>query len=364
MRIISTLLLVALAITLISAECHSSKCIEIGESCAVTEDGYAYVCEFGSFCNLGMVDAPVCTKYVGEGGYCDGQMNQCFDDLQCVEQDGASSCQSLGYGIAGSSCNSALECSGNNMICQEGQCTLKNGATCNYDYECPFATYCNSTNECVPNLAIGANCTHVDGGANSQVCATGLVCSPTTSALDAFTCVEVASKKENEPCIASPDFNFNGHMPHPDCSVTSGLLCIANVCTKPTFTPATTNCSSTICSTDLEICACSAHGSADGICELSTNLNAECQESIQDLIECAQDNECKDTNNSPSTRNSCLFEHCSSYMCNNKCSVKTTVMDKDSCSSHPLFTACRSSSAFVKPSIAIALVFALVALFL
>eukprot|EP01133_Synstelium_polycarpum_P000433 gene433-515_t len=365
----------------VNSSCNTGyKCIAEGESCEVmrsTHDDYnLYRCEPGTWCPLGLFDgnpAPNCTAYQSEGEYCDNDFFECHDGLSCYSNDGASSCQNLGYLFAGESCDAQIQCS-DNLVCIEGKCSLEAGEACSSQSECPYGFYCNSDAEgfdysiCNATLPVGSNCTSKYNTALEEVCELGTVCSlDNKNAEDAmFTCVAIFSKKAGDSCSGDTSTGMDASIPKWDCNMAAGLYCENSICATPNYTPAASNCSdsaNTCPAYQYQSCFCESMTSPTGACKLTVNLNAECQESIQDLTECAIDNECKfegvDNNES---RESCLYRNCRSIMCNNKCVAE--IARDESCSEAPLYPACRSSSSFVKPSIAIALVFALVALFL
>ncbi|GAM19028.1 hypothetical protein SAMD00019534_022030, partial [Acytostelium subglobosum LB1] len=377
MRFIISLIMVALLASCAFADfsgCGNAarKCIKIGESCDPTSN--LNVCQAGSVCPTPPVKNPNCTALVGTGGYCDGNAFTCQPGLTCYDGD-VPTCQWTKYATYGESCDSKVDCSSSNMICLDGKCVIQANKNCVNDDDCPYGAWCatNSTaspiyNFCQQTLALGGNCTD---SANTQ-CGVGLICSANDNDRIQRSCIAVNSKGSGAPCspgATSP--SLDGAFPYIECDVSQGLVCLGSgpitnyTCQlPPAVTGVTIDCGnrSTGYCPVLQTCNCPTYDSSIGTCGPTYNLGSECSKSINDLVSCAQRNKCQFNSGRTSSKYSCMYRNCASIMCNNKCG-QTSLADVNTCkTSEPLYGACRSASSFVRPSIVIAAIVAVVAM--
>eukprot|EP01133_Synstelium_polycarpum_P005287 gene5287-6129_t len=314
---------------------------------------------FGSYCTIrNGSDVQQCYSYQKEGEFCDGQAYTCADSLYCgVNATIGRSCQSISFAAAGESCQVDTDCSQLYdktpvMVCTNSVCTLKAGEPCAFDYGCPFNTYCKNPSSpqaaCVATLGLGDQCT------STQICSTGLICSPTADGQKSL-CSKPFTKTEGQKCSGDNRLYGDVSIPITDCKVSDGLYCNDGVCKLQQQSPSSFNCTDSKCyysGGGHETCVCESFDNPTGICQLTENLDQECQDSLQDIIDCAIANECRDDVFAQYSASSCLFKNCNRQMCNNKCQADTHQFDPETCggANLPPFPACKSSSSFVKPS--------------
>eukprot|EP01133_Synstelium_polycarpum_P012068 gene12068-14120_t len=258
------------------------------------------------------VTNPVCTAYQKAGQFCDQKTYRCPDTMQCVYNTaGNKTCENVYYASAGEVCFLDRDCSQENntipvMQCIKGVCVLKTGDVCSAIYGCGYGQYCKnpSTDDavCVPTVGLGAICNHTS--ILNQHCHTNLICSPAADG-KSNTCIEPFTKTVNQPCAGTALLYGIANIPITDCKVSDGLQCINSVCKKITPTPSSVNCTVSTCgSTVNELCVCDSFNSGTGACQLALNLDQDCQDSLQDIIDCATEHKCKDDISAPGSESS------------------------------------------------------------
>eukprot|EP01133_Synstelium_polycarpum_P016876 gene16876-20066_t len=308
------------------------------------EESVNFNCAQGSFC---LNTTLTCTAYKQQGEPCDNLANRCQKNLAC-DASAQSTCQYIGYAMAGEACSYDNQCVSSNLACTNGTCALKAGAICSEQGDCPYGQFCgldptNFNNAlCFDNLAEGANCTGPKKFPIRNGCQSGLVCAQDMDNQGSFVCIRPFSRTLNQPCADAAAYFLKNDFPQFTCSFDQGLICGINGTCQPL---APTMTSSTNCTAPngtcnpYSICACSSFGSPTGQCEIGFAIDAECQSSLINIASCAALHNCKDSNlaNNP---NSCIYRNCQSEMCSSTCTLPTSVYDNSTCgaiTSHSLY---------------------------
>ncbi|EFA76795.1 hypothetical protein PPL_09546 [Heterostelium album PN500] len=325
---------------------YDQKCLKVGSPCPSSSYTFEIfnnfvniilsvvdpftTCEDGSFCYYGKYPTATssgnCTAFAVIGEYCEGSQDHftdsnayCAPGLSCYfGSDNPNTCQFLDYATTGEACDSTSSCINNND-CVNGTCQLTANAQCIDVWTgCPFGYSCNTTsNACIPTLTSGAAC-NVPGSTDAR-CAVGLVCSPVTTERLNYTCVPVNSKGPGAACASEvASFNLDGSFP--TCQGGS-----------------------------TEFCSCPVD-SWTGTCTQFNSLGSDCSKAFSGLAQCAVENKCQIYSNGMKNYKSCIFQHCSKYMCGGDACVPTS--NYEGFCSRTQYAGCYSysSSSFVRPT--------------
>ncbi|KAF2069574.1 hypothetical protein CYY_009115 [Polysphondylium violaceum] len=349
--------------------CYFPTCVAPGATClSNTTNSDTYFCQTGYYCNGDYdtsLDFPTCVKYVDVGGLCDTKTYRCRPDLTCYTQGAVPTCQKLSYAALGEDCDTSLQCANSNTECnpETNKCTLKfvNNAqlACSSSFDCAYGTFCNVTGTTQKNLCLawkanGDECT------DDYQCDYASVCSPKVGSTPVVNvCNPQFSKGQDQICTESVqnlDFGLTNGVPAFDCDIGQGLQCNGTACVPRVAS----SCNATQqCSNVFESCACgSVNNIAGSRCVSQVNFNTECKTNINNYLTCLKENQCGAVNGDV-TKSSCAVEKCSKYICNNPC-----VQSAFSCGDAQTNFLCiaTNGASFFAPSMAIVLIFAIVAM--
>ncbi|KAK5575876.1 hypothetical protein RB653_007010 [Dictyostelium firmibasis] len=365
--------LLALAASIVTANaqfCSIGLCLKEGDNCSPKNYNFTnnnvvdFNCEWGTFCpTSSQIFTPVCTKYSGPGETCGTPFTDCMSPYQCRTVNTLSTCAIGGYLGFGEDCNTDYQC-GSGLYCVEGACSLKPNVICNYDGECPFGQWCNGTSllntpvQCQSVYASGSKCTR-DGQ-----CSYDNYCGYKDGDNNFMYCQPSFNKKLGDACSphGSSFVDLESSYRY-ECS--ASLTCLGGTCQNPTMTVPTGDCmdaaTQSCPSTYGSDCQCTSTSQIQtGKCTPTiVELNANCQTSVQSLVQCAIDHECPSIESITLGPDSCIMKHCKSELCESNCLQQPT----DTCGDQPLYAVCNlpSSSSVVLPSFVL-LIVAIIAL--
>ncbi|KYQ94044.1 hypothetical protein DLAC_04318 [Tieghemostelium lacteum] len=256
------------------------------ESCRETMGLDNLTCSHGYTCQLTPSKDRICKPALEEGQKCT-IFYECNYRQLCIGKR----CHPAYFLGAGGSCKKDVECV-QSLYCLDGKCQPKVKNYCNR-FSCPFNNHC-MRGKCIPYQSVGSPCNN-----STKLCDTSSFCHNEK-------CQSLFSLTLDEQCYENTQCNFK-----------EGLYCSeeSNRCQLAELTNSTQYCNYlnfTKCHS-FEVCVA-------GKCEISLNINSECQDSIVELNKCIHTNKCPDIFKNGYENKlspwSCDYLHCQKEICN------------------------------------------------
>ncbi|GAM18219.1 hypothetical protein SAMD00019534_013940 [Acytostelium subglobosum LB1] len=298
-----------------------------------------YYCGNNPFQNASNPDSPlkVCLPLANVGQRCIQSSISCIPGLTCypaaapesreevrvIEEEvtlpSASiyTCQITHSATVGEKCSVNTDCVSypTGLLCdpEKKVCVplinSKKPTDCTSQVHCKPNEYCNQTTNCLPRLAIGADCTELPSS-----CAINSVCAANLNNANS-SCVALFSRSNGQPCTTI-DATFGAIVD--SCDISQNTYCsysainTSYICQQPPAPVTTSNCSQDACSSS-EVCTCTADNSG-GVCisQLPTDASS-CKTKASAYFDCLAQYNCFSEN--AYIPRSCGFVNCKAKLC-------------------------------------------------